>query len=109
MSSSQCTAMPSTTHWVYQRYTDEQIGQELLGLGYSENQAAEILTAFRKTQREARSTRGFYLMVIGAVFGFISCVLTLTGTFPEYRDLIMVGLTTLAICIAVWGCYYVFE
>lgn len=95
--------------WQFQGYSEEQISMLLQERGLSEGLISEIQMLYRKKLREDRSTKGFYMMVLGAVLGFISCVLTLTGVLPEYREFIMVGMTTLAICIAVWGCYYVFE
>ena len=95
--------------WKFQGFTDEQISELLQEKGLPEIAITEILSLYKKKLREERSQKGFTLMVLGALLGFISCLLTLLGVLPEYREFIMVGLTTLAICIAVWGCYYVFE
>lgn len=111
------TSMEATAHsytdqfaaWRFQGISEEQISQLLQKQGVHEVAIDEILTLYKKKNREERSQKGFFLMVLGAVLGFLSCLMTLLGVLPEYRELIMVGLTTLAICIAVWGCYYVFE
>ncbi len=95
--------------WKFQGYSEEQIGVYLREKGVAEEGISEVLAQYKKECREERSQKGFVLMVGGALLGFLSCMLTLLGVLPEYRELIMVGMTTLAICIAMLGCYYVFE
>jgi hypothetical protein len=45
----------------------------------------------------------------GAFLGFLSCVLTLINPVPELYNLILYGLTSIAIIIIVLGLYLVFE
>ncbi|QLH47211.1 MAG: hypothetical protein HWD58_17230 [Bacteroidota bacterium] len=45
-------------------------------------------------------------MIVGALLGFISCVLTLTDIFPDMRRIDYGWPHNLAISIAVLGCYF---
>lgn len=95
--------------WQHQQFTREQITQALRDKNLNAEQIDEIYQAYKKKLLAKRQQKGFSLMLLGAVLGFISCMLTLFNVMPEYRDVYLVGLTTLAVCIAVGGCYYVFE
>lgn len=109
MSNPNSTYVDFFDHWTHLNYSEEQITQDLAGKGFVENHIAEIMDLYKKKRASERSTKGFLLMVFGALIGFTSCMFTLFNIFPEMRDFFMVGLTTIAICIVVWGCYYVFE
>lgn len=97
------------TQWMFAGYTNDTIWAELKEKGYLEEQIIEIIEAYKKHRHQVRSKKGFVLIVVGALLGFISCILTILDIFPALRDIILVGLTTLAISIAVLGCYYIFE
>jgi hypothetical protein len=56
-----------------------------------------------------RQTTGFILLAIGAVLGFISCVLTLANPVPALYYWILYGLTSIAVIILMVGLYYVLE
>lgn len=95
--------------WLAQNLSIEEARIELNKQFSSEEDVLYHLNYFKKKRQELRSRKGLFFMIVGALLGFISCVLTLTDIFPDMRELIMVGLTTLAISIAVLGCYFVFE
>ena len=95
--------------WQFARYTEKQIVNELQAKGYVLEETEKLLSLYQKHRNAVRSQKGMVLIVLGAILGFASCVLTLLDVMPAMRDLILVGLTTIAICIAVCGCYYVFE
>lgn len=97
------------SHWKHLHFSEEQIKADLIGKGFIEEKIEEIIKLYKKKRQSDRSTRGFLLMVVGALTGFASCMLTLLNVMPEMRDFFMVGLTTIAISIVVVGCYYVFE
>jgi len=56
-----------------------------------------------------RQAKGFICMGIGAILGFISCVMTLVNPIPALYDIILYGLTSIAIIIIFIGLYLVFE
>lgn len=95
--------------WLEQNLSIEEAQNELKKHFSSEKEISVYLTSYKKKRQEKRSRKGLFFMILGAVLGFISCVLTLTDLFPDLREVIMVGLTSVAISIAVLGCYFVFE
>ncbi len=109
MSNNNSTYLDFFQQWSFQNWTEEQITHDLLGKGFVEEKIAEILQHYKKKKQEERSNKGFILIAVGAFTGFMSCLLTILNVFPEFHDFILVGLTTLGICIAVYGCYHIFE
>lgn len=63
----------------------------------------------QKLKRARQQNLGFILSGIGAVLGFISCVLTMWNPVPSLYDLILYGMTSLAIIVIFAGLYLVFE
>jgi len=59
--------------------------------------------------RSKRQAIGFILLVVGAIIGFVSCVLTLTNIFPGLFYWILYGLTSVALLLILAGLYLVFE
>lgn len=96
-------------NWSFQNWSEEQITDDLKSKGFLEEKITEIIQHYKKKKQGDRSNKGFVLIAIGAFTGFMSCLLTLLNVFPEFHDFILVGLTTLGICIAVYGCYHIFE
>ena len=60
-------------------------------------------------QTDKKQFNGFFCMGLGALLGFISCVLSLTNPIPELYNVILFGLTSVAILIIVLGMYFLFE
>lgn len=56
-----------------------------------------------------RQTKGFICLAAGAFLGFISCVITLINPIPELYNLVLYGLTSIAVIIIFIGLYLVFE
>jgi predicted RND superfamily exporter protein len=64
------------------------------------------------TETESRSRRrnkGFIWTAAGAFLGFASCVLTIINPVPALYDLLLYGVTSLAILMIFVGLYLVFE
>ena len=96
-------------NWDEQHYTEEQIADHLQKEGYISEQIAEIMKLYKKKKMDERTRKGFILMAIGSTLGFISCVFTVYEIIPALRDVILYGLTSVGITLALWGGYYVFE
>lgn len=94
---------------MFAAYSNDKIMADLQEKGLLEEQIHDIVLAYKKHRQRIRSEKVLTLIVVGALLGFISYVLTLLDLFPAMRDLILVGLSTLAMSIAVLGCYYIFE
>jgi hypothetical protein len=109
MNETNSTYLQHFQDWSFQNYNDEQILNDLKHKGFVEEKIEEIIQLYKKKKRNDRSTKGFIFIAIGAITGFMSCLLTLLNIFPAYHDFILVGLTTIGISIAVYGCYLIFE
>ncbi len=63
----------------------------------------------QRLKRAKQQNLGFILAGIGAFLGFISCVLTLWNPIPSIYDLVLYGLTSIAILVIFAGLYLIFE
>jgi len=52
---------------------------------------------------------GFLFAGLGAVIGFISCLLSIINPVPELYNVILFGLTSVAILLICLGLYFLFE
>lgn len=109
MSEQQISYLDFYQQWSFHNWTEEQIAHDLSGKGFVEEKITEIIQHYKKKKQGERSSKGFVLILVGGFIGFLSCLFTLLGIFPEIHDFILVGLTTIGICIAVYGCYHIFE
>lgn len=87
----------------------ERVTKELLAQGHDEVSADILLREYKKLRNEKRHLKGFVLLGLGAFLGLISCLLSIFNPFPDMFNLILYGLTSLAITIAFIGLYYIFE
>lgn len=95
--------------WVAAKLDPKVIEEQLLAEGFDMDAVAEHLKEFRRLKNAKRQFTGFVCMGIGAFLGFISCVLTLVNAVPDLYNVILYGLTSLAITIIFIGLYFVFE
>lgn len=96
-------------NWLNEKCSVTNVEEKLLAMGYSASAVADYVVAYKKQKRSKRQFSGFCLMVAGAFLGFLSCILTILNPFPEFYNVILYGLTSLAIAVIVVGLYYVFE
>jgi hypothetical protein len=84
--------------------------QEKLSLdGHDQISIDLLLREFKKMRNAKRQQIGFVYLGVGAFIGFMSCLLTILNPFPDYFNLILYGLTSVAVTIAFVGLYYIFE
>jgi ABC-type Co2+ transport system permease subunit len=95
--------------WIIAKQTPDTIRQQLCNNGMDDDTVAAYLKEYRKLRNAKRQFNGFICMAVGALLGFISCVLTLTNVFPALYNVFLYGLTMLAITIVFIGLYLVFE
>ena len=84
------------------------MGQTFIKLKYEEYAALPKTPTADELMKMVADT-GFICLGIGAMTGFISCVLTLTNPVPELYNVILYGLTSVAVTIIFIGLYFVFE
>lgn len=95
--------------WIAAKLEPPAVEKELQLKGFDADTVATHLKAFKKARHAKRLSAGFVFMAMGATLGFISTVLTLINPVPELYNYILYGLTSVAILIAFWGLYLVFE
>jgi hypothetical protein len=95
--------------WHMSRLEPQAVEMELVSRGLDREAISEYLEAYRKFKIEKKQFLGFFFMGLGAFLGFISCVLSLTNPIPELYNVILFGLTSVAILIIVVGMYFLFE
>jgi len=95
--------------WIIAKLEPDAVKKELLARGLDEDTIATHLKTFRRLKNAKRQVTGFICMGLGAFLGFISCVLTIINPIPELYNIILFGLTSVAILIICLGMYFVFE
>jgi hypothetical protein len=95
--------------WIDENKNIETIVEELSASGYDEETISIHLREFRKVKNGNRQFIGFFCLGLGALLGFISCVLSIINPVPELYNIILYGLTSLAIAIIIVGLYMVFQ
>jgi hypothetical protein len=95
--------------WVTDKLDPQDVEKVLKEEGFEASDISEYLKAYKKLKNENRQFIGFICAGLGAFLGFISCVLSIVNPIPELYNLILFGLTSLAIIIIVVGLYLVFE
>lgn len=83
--------------------------EKLAGEGHDEVSMDLLVREFKKLRNAKRQSIGFVTMAIGAFLGLLSCLLTIFNPFPELFNLVLYGLTSVAVIVALIGLYYVFE
>jgi hypothetical protein len=95
--------------WINEKKNIESIVEELSASGYDEETISIHLKEFRKIKNGNRQFIGFFCMGLGALLGFISCVLSIINPVPELYNIILYGLTSVSIVIIIVGLYMVFQ
>ncbi|MEO7488673.1 MAG: hypothetical protein ABIU77_16295 [Ferruginibacter sp.] len=95
--------------WIAAKLEPETIEQKLKEGGLDAASITTHLRAFRKLKNAKKLQAGFICMAAGALLGFVSCLLTIINPFPALYNIILFGLTSVAICIICLGMYLVFE
>ncbi|HSF45326.1 MAG TPA: hypothetical protein VLA58_04925 [Chitinophagaceae bacterium] len=95
--------------WNLSSLEPRSIEAELLAKGMDAETVSAYVEAYKKFKIARKQFVGFFCMGLGAFLGFVSCVLTLVNPIPELYNLILFGLTSVAILIIVIGMYFLFE
>lgn len=95
--------------WVSKKMSVEEITQKLIIMNLSDDAVSEHVKEFRRIRYHKRRFNAFIFMAVGAIIGFISCVLTVTDVLPHMFDIFLYGLTTAAAILVFRGLYLLFE
>lgn len=95
--------------WLREKLDMPAVESKLQAMGLDAESIKEHVKEYRKCCLAQRQFTGFVFMAVGAVMGFISCVLTIINPIPSLYHVILYGLTSLAIILIMIGLYYLFE
>jgi membrane-associated HD superfamily phosphohydrolase len=95
--------------WIAAKLEPKAVEEELVLMGMDEVAIASNLQVFKRLRNAKRQVNGFICMGLGAFTGFISCILTVLNPIPELYNVILFGLTSVAIVIVFLGMYFLFE
>ena len=109
MSTLNATAQARIRHWLLHDFDESKVEAELKN---QNTQAMEIdffLVEFKKAKSKRRQSNGLILTAVGALLGFISCILTLVNPIPSLFNAILYGLTSVAVMVIILGLYFWLE
>lgn len=95
--------------WIEDKLEMVAVEAQLKGMGFSDETIAAYLAAYKKERYAGRRRNGFICAGLGAVLGFASCLLSIINPVPELYNLILFGLTSVAILLICLGLYFLFE
>lgn len=95
--------------WIAAKLEPKAVEEELLSKGMDAADIASNLQTFKRLRNAKRQVNGFICMGLGAFIGFISCILSVLNPIPELYNVILFGLTSVAILIVFLGMYFLFE
>lgn len=95
--------------WHQLNTSKSMVQEELENKGLSGEEITSILENYARYRLDRRNTLGWSLMGLGGFLGLVSCVLTILDPMPGLRGVFMYGVTSLAVTIALYGCYLVME
>lgn len=95
--------------WIINQPDLQTIEAELLLKGMDAESISSHISEYKRLRNSQRQFTGFCCMGLGAFLGFISCILSIFNPVPELYNLILFGLTSVAILIIFYGFYCLFE
>ena len=95
--------------WIAAKLDVSAVEEKLKTMGLDAESVSTQLKAYKRLCNAKKQFMGFAFMAIGAFLGFISCVISLVNPIPELYNLILYGLTSIAIIVIFIGMYCVFE
>jgi hypothetical protein len=109
MSNANVVSAETIQQWLQQKLQPTAIEEELKAKGFNTEMITQFIKEFKKARYAKRRFTAFVLMGIGAVVGFVSCVLTVLNVMPHMFDLFLYGLTIIAAILVFAGLYLLFE
>jgi len=95
--------------WIEEKLDIPSVENRLLSMGIDRDKFSAYLKEYKKRLAARKQFRGFVFAAIGAMTGFISCLLSVLNPVPELFNLFLYGFTSVAIILVVAGLYFLFE
>jgi hypothetical protein len=95
--------------WLAEKMQPDAVKAELIARGLDQEAVNAHLLVFNKLRNERKQFAGFICCGLGAVMGFVSCVISIFNPIPELYGVFLYGLTSVAILVIFAGLYLLFE
>ncbi|HEX6846393.1 MAG TPA: hypothetical protein VF144_05420, partial [Chitinophagaceae bacterium] len=95
--------------WISNKLSVQMVEALLQTRGLEAETISLLVKEFNKERYAIRRSRGFICASIGAIAGFIGCVLALLNPLPELYYLGLYGFTSLAAILICVGLYFLLE
>lgn len=95
--------------WQQLKISRSQVWEELKDRELSAEEIASVWENYSRYRIARRITQGWLWMGIGGFLGLVSCVLTMLDPLPDFRGVFIYGFTSIAVSMALYGCYLVME
>lgn len=95
--------------WLIDNMDIDQIKEKLLIQGMNQVTIDEYLSAFDKAKIARKQTSGFIFMAIGALVGFIGCIIAIIHPSSAVYYMGLYGLTSIAVILVFIGLYKLME
>ncbi len=95
--------------WIDANLEPAEVEKKLQLQGCSQEDITAYIKEYRKERYAGRRFKGFLYAGVGAVLGFVSCVLSIFNLFPALYGIILFGLTSVAVLLVFIGLYFLFE
>ena len=95
--------------WISNKLSVQKIEELLQVKGLDPETISLYLKEYNKQRYAIRRSKGFVYASIGAVLGFIGCILAILNPLPELYYVGLFGFTSLAAILICTGLYFLFE
>ncbi|MBK6838311.1 MAG: hypothetical protein IPG90_08565 [Bacteroidetes bacterium] len=109
MSNTHSVSIATIQQWIAEKRDTQLIEEELSAQGHDPVSIESCIREFKKIKYGRRQSTGFTFLAIGAVLGFISCLLSILNPIPDLYYVILYGLTSIAVLLICAGLYYLLE
>ena len=95
--------------WISNKLSMQKIEELLQIKGLDPETISLYLKEYNKQRYAIRRSKGFVFASIGAVLGFVGCLLAILNPLPELYYVGLFGFTSLAAILICTGLYFLFE
>ncbi len=96
-------------YWIAVHIPLNEIEKELADAGFTEDEIAASIRTYKKIKNAGKHSIGITCVIIGAVMGFLSCLLAILNPVPAMFHVFLYGITPVAILVLFVGLYLLFE
>lgn len=95
--------------WISNKLSIQKIEELLQSKRLDPEIISLYIKEYNKQRYAIRRSKGFVFALIGAILGFIGCMLAILNPLPELYYIGLFGFTSLAAILICTGLYFLFE